>query len=177
MAKTKRLERDWNENFTVGTIKHLATGEVLSFDLANFDGTTANLSETARRLLIHGWHQKVGDGIADTAKFANAAEEFDAMAAIHERLMEGTWTKDRESAGPRSNMVVEAVARAFAEAGREVDKAALIAKYTGKDAGDARKFAMTNEAVKRHYLAIQAERAAAAAAKAPAGPAASIDQL
>jgi hypothetical protein len=162
--KAKVLERDWNDDATIGTIKHIPTGEVLTFDL-NALGI-ASAPEIARRLAIHGWHQKVGDTVAKTSD--NPEADFDKMASIHERLLGGQWTVARESAGPRPTLVAEAVMRVATARGVTFDREKVVAKYSGKDGEPARKAAMEKADVVAAYKTIIAENAAKRAAEATA---------
>lgn len=161
--KPKILDREWNDDFTVGTIKHIPTGETLTLDLSALGVNTA--PEIARRLAIHGWHQKVGDCIA---KSGDPEADFDKMASIHERLLGGMWTVARESAGPRPTLVAEAVMRVATAMGVSFDREKVIAKYAGKDGEAARKAAMEKADVVAAYKTIIAENAAKRAAEATA---------
>jgi hypothetical protein len=162
--KAKVLDRDWNEDHTIGTIKHIPTGEVLTLDLTALGIGTA--PEVARQLAIHGWHQKVGDTVAKTSD--NPEADFDKMASIHERLLSGMWTVARESAGPRPTLVAEAVMRVASARGVTFNREKVIAKYSGKDGEAARKAAMEKADVVAAYKTIIAENAAKRAQEATA---------
>lgn len=156
--KTKVLDKDYSDDFKTVTIKFLESGEVLSFDIGTLK------PETVVQAACHGLVQKLGDAAAGK----QGDEAYDAVMAVYERLVAGDWSKARESAGPRPSMVAEAVIRAKEAAGLTVDKAAILAKYTGKDAGDARKAALSNAAVKAAYDQLKLESAQARAAKSQA---------
>lgn len=103
--RQKVLERDWNDAIDSGTIKHIATGEVLTYSIRPELAAIATPNE--RRLILHGWHQKVGDNVAKTGDSPD--DDFLKMAATHERVSSfDDWNKNRESAGPRPSMLLQA---------------------------------------------------------------------
>ena len=113
---------------------------------------------------FHGFSQKLGDTFAGKKDVEEAAE---VTAALFERLQEGVWIAERESAGPRTSVLLEAVMAAFTAAGQEVDEDTMREKIKGLET-DARKALQADPAVSAQYDRIKAERAAAKAAKSAA---------
>ncbi len=109
----------------------------------------------------HGFSQKIGDVYANAAK--KNLDPLEEAMSLYERLVGGDWVKEREAAGPRPSLVVDAVVRSLTNAGQEVNedrKAAIVAKLGSKEARDA---ALANPTIKAAYEAIKAERAQAKA--------------
>lgn len=175
MAK-KIMDKDYNETNGTFIIK-FPDGQSIQGDVAKLGGTPTDggfvvpFGSVAMMALLHGINQKIGDAASGAKGDADAA--YESCLTTAEQVMSGEWNKKREAGeGTRPSLVVEAVIRVKEEAGMEVDRAATIAKYTGKDAEATRKAALANPKVKAAYEAIRAEaaqkRAADAAAKAGA---------
>lgn len=125
----------------------------------------------------HGLSQKGGDTYAG-AKDADEAE--DRLAAILERLSENEWIKARESAGPRTSILAEAVKSALMANGETVDdnRFASIAEKLKDKA--TREGTIANPVIAAEYERIKAERAAQRAEKAKeaaAGQSADLSQF
>jgi hypothetical protein len=148
------LDKDYADDFTSVTVKLLETGETATIDVASLS------DEIRAQAICHGLLQKIGDAAA--GKSGDEAAE--AVLAVVERLRAGDWTIKGE-AGPRPTLVAEAVMAVCDADGVAYDRAAVIAKYTGKDGEPARKKALANPAVRAAYEAKRAEAAVARAAK------------
>lgn len=155
-----------------GTEVRSATSEAvrLQFTFANgdkLDVDPTRLSESVRYCaMFHGLAQKIGDSYAGSKTPDEASEE---ASSLFERLEAGEWIAERESAGPRISLILAAVVKARADAGKpftDVEQAERGERLkTDKAYRDS---VMANGAVKAAYAAIQAQRAAERAAKAAA---------
>lgn len=166
-----------------GTEVRSATPEAvrLQFTFANgdrLDVDPSKLSEQVRYCaMFHGLAQKIGDSYAGSKTPDEASEE--AMA-LYERLESGEWIAERESAGPRISLILAAVVKARADAGKPFSAAEQAERGERLKTDKAyRESVMANAAVKAAYATIQAERAAerAAKAQAEAGAATGTDEL
>lgn len=142
----------------------------LTFAFANggkLDVDPSKLSESVRYCaMFHGLAQKIGDSYAGS-KTADEAEE--EASSLWERLEAGEWIAEREAAGPRISLILAAIVKARADAGKpfsEEEQAERAEKLKTDKA--YRESCMANAAVKAAYAAIQAERAAEKAKKAAA---------
>lgn len=153
-----------------GTEVRSATPEAvrLSFAFANgdkLDCDPSKLSESVRYCaMFHGLAQKIGDSYAGSKTADEASEE---ASSLWERLEAGEWIAERESAGPRISLILAAIVKARADAGKPFTDVE-VTERTEKLKTDKtyRESAMANPAVKAAYAAIQAERAAERAKKA-----------
>ncbi len=118
----------------------------------------------------HGVNQKVGDGFAGAKGDADAA--YESANSIAERLAEGIWVQTRESAGPSTGLLVEAIVRAKIAGGEaktnftDERKAAIAGKLKGETpeaTKTARAGALANPAIAAAFEQIKAERQAAKA--------------
>lgn len=155
-TRSRVLDKDYDVDAGTVTIKFLESGES---EVVNIDSLDA---ATVRRAALHGLVQKFGDAAAGKS----GDEAYDAVMAVIERTKAGEWSKARESAGPRPTLVAQAVMRVLSAAGKAFEESAVIAKYTGKDGEAARKHALSMAPVQAAFKTIQAELAAARAAKA-----------
>lgn len=166
-----------------GTEVRSATPEAvrLQFTFANgdrLDVDPSKLSEQVRYCaMFHGLAQKIGDSYAGSKTPDEASEE--AMS-LYERLESGEWIAERESAGPRISLILAAVVKARADAGKPFSASEQTERAERLKTDKAyRESVMANAAVKAAYATIQAERAAerAAKAQAEAGAATGTDEL
>ncbi len=153
-----------------GTEVRSATPEAvrLTFSFANgdrLDVDPTKLNEQVRYCaMFHGLAQKIGDSYAGSKTPDEASEE---ATSLWERLEAGEWIAEREAAGPRISLILAAVVKARADAGKPFTEAEQAERSQRlKDDKAYRESAMANMAVKAAYAAIQAERAAERAAKA-----------
>ena len=131
-------------------------------EVVEFAKLPANVLAAAAR---HGISQKLGDTYA---QHKNPEDAYDAFMAVLERLQAGEWMKERESAGPRTSMVLEAVVAVMEKAGASIDDAKRKELAELLQDKDARETAMAQPKVKAAYEAIKAQRAAERAEKAAA---------
>lgn len=140
----------------------------LTFAFANgdkLDVDPSKLNDDVRKCaMFHGLAQKIGDSYAGSKTPDEASEE---ASSLWERLEAGEWIAERESAGPRISLILAAIVKARADAGKPFTEEE-VAERTEKLKTDKeyRESAMANGAVKAAYAAIQAERAAERARKA-----------
>ena len=123
-------------------------------------------AEIQAQLMAHGASQKGGDSYAGVHGDIDKAIE--NCGTVIERMMNGDWVKEREAAGARPSMVVDAVVAALIADGQEVSdkrRAGIVGKV--KTAA-GRKRAMDNPQIKAHYEDLRAKAAAARAKKAKA---------
>lgn len=143
--------------------------EVLRFEFANGNSYAVQLGDFPEAVLRsatwHGLAQKMGDEYSG-AKSPDEAEE--AFLNVRERLMAGDWVTERQAAGPRISLVLEAVMTAYQEAGKPLDAAAIEERREGLKDAAVRKAALEHPAINAVYLRLQAERAAKKAAFAAA---------
>jgi hypothetical protein len=89
-----------------------ATDTGASFTLGNGDTLSTFLGELPEemvtRLAIHGLLQKIGDAASGFSKTSDYQGAFDAMAAVHDTLIDGQWT--RTGAGSGTTDLVTALA-------------------------------------------------------------------
>lgn len=142
----------------------------LTFAFANgdrLDVDPSKLSEQVRYCaMFHGLAQKIGDSYAGSKTPDEASEE---ASSLYERLEAGEWIAEREAAGPRISLILAAVVKARADAGKPFSDAEIAERSERlKTDKPYRESVMANGAVKAAYAAIQAERAAERAAKAAA---------
>lgn len=139
----------------------------IRFDFANGKALTISLADLPREIIAiaatRGIAEKVRDTFAGSESVGDAMEEAESIV---ERLLAGEWLAEREAAGPRPSMVVDAIIAAFADAGKTVARDAVMAKYTGKGTEEARKTALKNPQVKAHFERLRAEAAAKRAEEA-----------
>lgn len=142
----------------------------LTFAFANgdkLDVDPSKLNDEVRKCaMFHGLAQKIGDSYAGSKTPDEASEE---ASALWERLEAGEWIAEREAAGPRISLILAAIVRARADAGKPFTDAE-VAERTERLKTDKpyRESVMANAAVKAAYATIQAERAAEKAKKAQA---------
>lgn len=153
-----------------GTEVRSATPEAvrLTFAFANgdkLDVDPSKLSDNVRKCaMFHGLAQKIGDSYAGSKTPDEASEE---ASSLWERLEAGEWIAERESAGPRISLILAAVVKARADAGKPFTEAEQAERAERlKTDKTYRESVMANGAVKAAYAAIQAERAAERAKKA-----------
>lgn len=155
-----------------GTEVRSASPEAVRLQFSFANGDTLNvdpskLSEQVRYCaMFHGLAQKIGDSYAGSKTPDEASEE---ASSLWERLEAGEWIAERESAGPRISLILAAIVKARADAGKpftDAEQAERAEKL--KTDKTYRESAMANPAVKAAYAALQAERAAERAAKAAA---------
>ena len=114
---------------------------------------------------LHGLSQKLGDSYAGAESVSDARESFDTM---FERLQGGEWVAEKKAGGPRTSILVDAIAELLVEAGKPVDdekRKAIAEKVKTKEGRDG---AMANAAIAARYEKKRADRAAEKAAKAAA---------
>lgn len=183
MAK-KIMDKDYQEDAGTFEIK-FPDGQTIAGDVAKLGGKTADggffvpFGSVAMFALLHGVNQKIGDS-ASGAK-GNADEAYESCLTTAEQLFSGEWNKARAAGegGTRPSLVVEAVIRAKTKAGQEVDKAAILAKYSGKGSEEARKSALTVPQVKAEYegLRLEAQQEKARIAMEAAGSAGDLSAV
>lgn len=164
--RNKVLSKDYADDFSNVTIKFLESGEVLTVNIS------ALSAEVRAQAICHGLIQKLGDAAAGET----GDEAYNSVMGVYERIAAGEWAKVREKGEVRPTIVAEAVIRAAQADGHVIDdakRAAVVAKYTGKDAAPARKAALSNVKVAAAAEAIRREladaRLAKRAAETPAG--------
>lgn len=164
-----------------GTEVRSATPEAvrLQFAFANgdkLDVDPTKLSDGVRYCaMLHGLAQKIGDSYAGAKTPDEASEE---AGSLYERLESGEWIAERESAGPRISLILAAIVKARADAGKPFTEAEQAERAEKLKADKTyRESAMANPAVKAAYAAIQAERAAERAAKAAADAAGATESV
>ena len=111
---------------------------------------------------LFGMSEKLGNAYAGATSADEAAEWF---LALLETIKAGDWTEERGEGGPRVGDVATAIMCLADKEGKPYDKAAVIAKYAGKEGKAARDKAKTYAAVAAELSAIAQERVAAQAAK------------
>jgi hypothetical protein len=142
----------------------------LVFTFANGDVLSVDASKLPQPVQVaamwHGLAQKIGDAYASAKSAEDAA---DAATALYERLEAGDWVAEREAAGPRISLILQAIVRTLEKAGKPLDEAGVAARAEKLKTDKAyREQAMANPQVAAEYAAIQAERAAQRAADAAA---------
>lgn len=160
MAKSNICTRNINWETGVETFTFAENAGVVEFDYNKCS------DEMKRQLGIFGANHKIGDTFAGKTP----QEGHERAATMAERLLAGEWAKERESAGPRPSMVVDAVVAVLVAAGQEVDdkrRAGIVKKTSGKE---ARERTLANPKYKAAYEELKAKAAAdrAKAAKAAA---------
>lgn len=166
VAKRLYIAKDGSETRhartdTVGMRFNFTNGKSLEI------GADGVHKEVRNACMWHGVNQKVGDGFAGAGGDADAA--YESANSIAERLAEGTWVQTRESAGPSTGLLVEAIVRAKIAGGEaktnftDERKAAIAGKLKGKTPEAtkmARDGALANPAIHAAFEQIKAERAA-----------------
>jgi hypothetical protein len=131
------------------------TGTVLTWKWAHGDSTTVDANDLPADIqihgMVHGLKQKLSDEYSGI-KSSHVAQ--DAMEALWDSLMEGTWNKGRSSTG---GIWVEAIAKATGET-----LEAVLEVWNAKDA-DERKELQKHPAIKAAKAEIELERAKAKA--------------
>ncbi len=133
------------------------------------EDVTVSLDDISQDMLnaaaAYGLSQKLGDAYSGAAKQDNpAAWAAEQVGNVVDQITAGLWVAQREGGGgPKFSMLTEAIVRAAAEGGDEADPE--VVKQRLADDENLRKNALKNPAIERAYAAIQAERAAAKAAK------------
>lgn len=107
-------------------------------------------------LAWHGLKQLVGDSRADEKK-KGVETVYDNLVARIERLLSGDWVKERESAGPRISMIVQAIANAKAAEGDPLDEARLEGVREKMKTKENRERAMANPVINMHYEQLRTE--------------------
>ncbi len=139
----------------------------LEFRFENGNVVTVKLTEigkgVARAAAWHGVAQKIGDSY-NKATTADEAQE--ATETMLERLTNDEWVKPGEGAGPKTGVLVEAIANALTKQGETVDdeRKAKIKEMVSDKAG--REGAMANPIILAEYKSLQAAAAVERAAKA-----------
>lgn len=167
MAEAKATKKYYLSD---GTEQRSASADVvrLTFNFANgdkLDVDPSKLNDDVRKCaMFHGLAQKIGDSYAGSKTPDEASEE---ASSLWERLEAGEWIAERESAGPRISLILAAIVKARADAGKPFTDAE-VAERTEKLKTDKayRESAMANKMVDAAYKAIQAERATERARKA-----------
>jgi hypothetical protein len=144
-----------------GRVTFVASGEILDF---NWDDLTPEVQRAAGLFGIM-------TSVTNTVGRAGMTDE-DMFTAASDRLgtiLDGEWSAERQS-GPRTSDLIEAAGRAFAERGMTFsdEKAAEIREKLAdeKTGAEYRAQMLSKTAIKAHFEAIKAERAAQRAAKA-----------
>ena len=123
--------------------------------------TLEQVKPVLTNLALHGLVQKVGDCYAGEK---DAKEAFAKAQDMVKRLAAGDWTKARESKGPSSSIIVEAITRLRQEQKPETTIDEIQDRWNGMDE-DTRKKLRDDSRIKAAVAAIKAERAAAKVAK------------
>lgn len=142
----------------------------LQFSFANgdkLDVDPTKLNDGVRYCaMLHGLAQKIGDSYAGAKTPDEASEE---ASSLFERLEAGEWIAERESAGPRISLILQAICKVKADTGTPFTDAEMAERAERLKTDKAyREGAMANKLVAAAYSAIQAQRAAERAAKAAA---------
>jgi len=131
------------------------------FAFVNGETITAELGKMSKgiqeALGLHGLKQKIGDSYAGAKSVEDAVE---AAGTVLERLMNGDWVKERESAGPRPSMVVNAVIAALMADGQEIGEDRLKRITETVKTAEGRQQAMNNPIIKAQYETLRAQAAA-----------------
>lgn len=146
-----------------GQVVFVESGDTLEFA---WDDLTAEVQRAAGLFgIMVSVTNTVGRKDMTPQEMVSAAE--DRLATI----LEGEWSAERQS-GPRTSDLLEATSRAHQEQGKEFSeekRAEIQAKLADEKEGTAyRNFLLSKTAIKAHFEAIKAERAAQRAAKAKA---------
>ena len=136
-------------------------------DNVDVDVTRENIGDGCLTAAMwHGLAQKLGDSYAGSKDPTDAREGEGNFMAVLELLQADEWVRERQAAGPRPSMILDAVCAALVAKGEEVsDERRAAAQEKLKDA-DFRKATLENPAVKAEYARIRAENAARQATKA-----------
>ena len=178
MAKKQTVcKREYRNSDGTKSRSARADTEALSLQFVNGSEIVITLDnihkDCQHAALFHGLSQKVGDAWNDVK--GDAEKAFENATSMLERMAEGTWVEKAESAGPTTNMLVDAIVRAKIAGGekaKDVDtlerRAAIAAKLKGETpqaTKEARAGALANPQIAAAYEAIKAEKAAERAAK------------
>jgi hypothetical protein len=133
-----------------------ANGETVAVDPNEFDDSVRTAA------MFHGLSQKLGDAYAGTKDAEDAHDKFMAML---EQIQSGNWLAERESAGPRISLIVQAIVAAKAAQGVEVSEKDVAETYQAMPK-ERQKTVLKDARINAEYQRIRAEQAAARAAKA-----------
>jgi hypothetical protein len=154
----KNEKRSWFPEATRLDLR-FASGDVVAVTL---DGLSDAMKVAAA---YHGLSQKLGDTYAGKS----ADDALEGVESLWERIQEGHWVAERESAGPRTSLLEEAIKAACAKVNQPV--ADNLSEMLKAMSNDDRKGLLADARVKAEYEAIRAARAAEKAAKAAASAA------
>lgn len=172
MAKAKKCDKVYvgtaeDAETTSGRVEkrsYFPEAERLELRFASGGVVTCTVTELAedmqRAAAFHGLSQKIGDTYAGK----DADDALEGAEALWERIQEGHWVAERESAGPRTSLLEEAIKAACGAIGQPVAEN-LSEMLKGMDDA-ARKGLLADARVRAQYERIRAERQAQKAAKA-----------
>ena len=141
----------------------------LEFRFTNGEIVKVKLTEIgkdcAKAAAWHGVAQKIGDSY-NKAETADEAQE--ATETMLERLVANEWVKAGEGAGPKTNVLVQAIVNAIhkTEGPETIDGERLASIRSKVSEKKGRDGAMANEAIHAEYKQLQAESAAKRAKEA-----------
>ena len=170
MAKKNEIaKKSYVDN--AGEEKRSANVDAISVRFKFSDGTVSDIvpADLPENIIscatLHGLSQKLGDSYAGADNVSDARESFDTML---ERLTGGEWITEKKAGGPRTSILVDAIAELLLESGKSVDdekRKAIADKVKTKE---GRESAMANPAIAARYEKKRADRAAEKAADAAA---------
>ena len=146
-----------------------------SWDRLEFRFTNGNTHAVKRndhndeiRVCLEGFgvSEKYGNAYAGAKGDADAAEEL--FLSMQEQLKGGTWVERAEGLGPRPSLIADAIIAALKESKQKVDDARAAAIREKVKDKAVREGALGDPAIKAHFEAAKAKRAAEKADKAAA---------
>lgn len=142
--------------FEDGLLLKFADGKVLELKVGKDVQADSMLF---RRAAIHGFCQKLVDAAAisrnpDTGKAATVADKYEAVRAVHDRLVAGEWNLPRAT-GPKGGILFAALVRMFEGRKSPEQVRAWLDEKTGVQQAALR----TNAKVREHIVAIETELA------------------
>ena len=152
----------------------------LEFRFTNGEVVKVKLTEIgkdcAKAAAWHGVAQKIGDSY-NKAETADEAQE--ATETMLERLVANEWVKAGEGAGPKTNVLVQAIVNAIekTEGKDTIDETRLASIRSKVSEKKGRDGAMANEAIHSEYKQLQAESAAKRAKEAASKAKTTTDTL